>query len=40
MGAWPVFNVADAALLIGVALFVLGSALGDGEPEGEAVPDA
>lgn len=30
--SWPIFNIADVALLGGVGLFLLGSGLEDGEP--------
>ena len=33
---WPIFNVADVALLVGVALFVWGQAR---EPEDDTLPD-
>ena len=31
---WPAFNVADSAITIGVALFLLGAFLGEGEQSG------
>jgi len=41
--SWPVFNVADAALLLGVAAWIVGTAIeGDALPDGEdpALQDA
>jgi len=37
---WPVFNVADSAITVGVALLVLSLMRGEGEPASESDPEA